>query len=68
MNETARKFGHPESLIHELDHWLVLLRPAQVTLGSLVLVCKDEAARFGADISLVGAMVQLVTKSRLPTT
>ena len=47
MNVTARKFGHPGSLLAEYDHWLVLLRPAQVTLGSLVLLCKDEAARFG---------------------
>ena len=50
MNVTARKFGYPESLVKELDHWLVLVRPAQPTLGSLVLVCKDEAERFG-DIS-----------------
>jgi diadenosine tetraphosphate (Ap4A) HIT family hydrolase len=50
MNATARKFGHPDSTLAELSHWLVLLRPAQVTLGSLVLVCKDAAERFG-DIS-----------------
>ena len=47
MNATAEKFGHPDSLLAEYDHWIVLLRPAQVTLGSLVLVCKEEAARFG---------------------
>jgi len=50
MNVTAEKFGYPDSLLLELAHWAVLLRPAQVTLGSLVLVCKDEAGRFG-DIS-----------------
>ena len=47
MNETAEKFGYPASLLGDYDHWLVLLRPAQVTLGSLVLVCKEEASRFG---------------------
>jgi diadenosine tetraphosphate (Ap4A) HIT family hydrolase len=47
MNATARKFGHPATLLAELEHWLVLLRPAQVTLGSLVLVCREEARRFG---------------------
>lgn len=47
MNATAEKFGYPGSLLAEYDHWLVLLRPAQVTLGSLVLVCKENAARFG---------------------
>jgi diadenosine tetraphosphate (Ap4A) HIT family hydrolase len=50
MNVTAKKFGYPDSLLAEYEHWLVLLRPAQVTLGSLVLLCKDEAGRFG-DIS-----------------
>lgn len=47
MNVTARKFGYPETLLSDFSHWIVLLRPAQVTLGSLVLVCKDDAARFG---------------------
>jgi diadenosine tetraphosphate (Ap4A) HIT family hydrolase len=50
MNVTAEKFGYPESLLAEFSHWLVLLRPAQVTLGSVILLCKDEAGRFG-DIS-----------------
>ena len=36
-NATMRKFGYPETLIRQWDHWAVLLRPAQVTLGSLVL-------------------------------
>ncbi len=45
-NQTAVKFGHPRSLIADYRHWCVLLRPGQVTLGSLVLVCKDEATRF----------------------
>ena len=45
-NRTAVKFGHPETLIRDYRHWCVLLRPGQVTLGSLVLVSKDEAERF----------------------
>ena len=48
MNPTAVKFGHPESLLADGPHWAVLLRPAQVTLGSLVLVCRDPVQRFGA--------------------
>ena len=47
MNATGVKFGHPDSVLAELDHWVVLLRPAQVTLGSLILLCTDEAQRFG---------------------
>jgi diadenosine tetraphosphate (Ap4A) HIT family hydrolase len=38
-----RKFGYPNTLIRDFDHWVVLLRPAQVTLGSLVLAAKSEA-------------------------
>lgn len=43
MNETIRKFGHPATLIHDYAHWVVLLRPKQPTLASLILACKDEA-------------------------
>ena len=45
-NQTAVKFGHPQTLVADYRHWCVLLRPGQVTLGSLVLVCKDAAVRF----------------------
>ena len=45
-NQTAVKFGHPKSLVADYRHWCVLLRPGQVTLGSLVLVCTDAARRF----------------------
>ena len=48
VNETMRKFGFPESLVREYRHWVVLVRPAQVTLGSLVLCAKSEAESFGA--------------------
>jgi diadenosine tetraphosphate (Ap4A) HIT family hydrolase len=48
VNETMRKFGYPATLVREYDHWVVLLRPAQVTLGSLVLAAKSDATAFGA--------------------
>ena len=48
VNDTMLKFGYPDTLIREYDHWVVLLRPAQVTLGSLVLVAKGQATAFGA--------------------
>jgi diadenosine tetraphosphate (Ap4A) HIT family hydrolase len=48
VNETMRKFGYPETLIREYDYWVVLLRPAQVTLGSLILAAKSDATAFGA--------------------
>jgi len=48
MNETIAKFGHPATLIRDYRHWVVLLRPAQPTLGSLVLAAKSDATAFGA--------------------
>src|SRR5688572_14213900 len=48
MNPTIEKFGYPGSLIREYDHWVVLLRPAQVTLGSLVLAAKSDAQAYSA--------------------
>jgi diadenosine tetraphosphate (Ap4A) HIT family hydrolase len=47
MNPTIVKFGWPATLVREFEHWLVLLRPAQVTLGSLVLAAKSDAMRYG---------------------
>jgi diadenosine tetraphosphate (Ap4A) HIT family hydrolase len=46
MNPTIEKFGYPATLLREFDHWLVLLRPAQVTLGSLVLAAKSDATAY----------------------
>ena len=46
MNPTIEKFGYPATLVREFEHWLVLLRPAQVTLGSLVLAAKSDATAY----------------------
>lgn len=43
INETIIKFGYPDTLLKEYDHWVVLLRPKQVTLGSLILALKGES-------------------------
>ena len=48
VNPTIEKFGYPATLVREFDHWLVLLRPAQVTLGSLVLAAKSDVTAFSA--------------------
>lgn len=48
INATIEKFGYPATLIGEYEHWLVLLRPAQVTLGSLVLAAKSPVTSYGA--------------------
>ena len=48
MNPTIEKFGYPDTLLKEFEHWVVLLRPAQVTFGSLVLAAKSDATAYGA--------------------
>ena len=45
-NDTILKFGYPRSLIQEYERWVVMLRPQQATLGSLVLACKEDAQEF----------------------
>lgn len=45
---TLTKFGYPETVVHEDPDWIVLVRPQQVTLGSLVLASARPVQRFGA--------------------
>src|SRR6476469_3260129 len=47
MNPTILSFAYPDSLVREFEHWVVLVRPAQVTLGSLVLAAKSDATAYG---------------------
>jgi len=49
-NATETKFGDPATRIAQTDHWSVLLRPKQPTLGSLVLVCREPVLAF-SDVS-----------------
>jgi diadenosine tetraphosphate (Ap4A) HIT family hydrolase len=64
ISQTIEKFGYPHSLVREYEHWVVLARPAQVTLGSLVLAAKGDAtaygqlpaAAFGEQSEVVGAI------------
>ena len=46
-NETVLKFGYPDTLLTEYEHWVVLVRPKQVTAGSMVLACKEDAHALG---------------------
>ncbi|MBP2301127.1 HIT family protein [Azospirillum picis] len=69
-NATMRKFGHPRTLVAETACWTVLLRPQQVTLGSLVLACREPATGFGqigprafADLELAVAGVEAALKA-----
>ena len=42
-NVTMSKFGAPDTCVRSYRYWTVLLRPAQVTLGSLVLAAFEPA-------------------------
>ena len=48
MNATILRFGYPETLLKEYRHWVVLLRPEQPTLGSLILASTSDATAFSA--------------------
>ncbi|WBO22164.1 HIT family protein [Sphingomonas abietis] len=63
MNATITKFGYPATLIREYRHWLVLLRPAQPTLGSLVLAARSDATAFGDLPPEAHAELALVTRA-----
>jgi len=47
---TLRKFGYPEALIRSYQHWHLLLRTTQPTIGSLILICKESVTQY-SDIS-----------------
>jgi len=49
-NATMKKFGFPQTVLEEGDRWVLQLRPGQVTLGSMVLICREPATSF-AEIS-----------------
>jgi len=65
MNPTMEKFGWPATLVREFEHWVVLARPAQPTLGSLVLAAKSDATAFSelpteahAELKVVSAAIE----------
>ena len=47
-NATLTKFGDPATRVAAGARWIALVRPAQVTLGSMVLVSTEPARAFGA--------------------
>lgn len=46
LHDTLLKFGAPETCVREYANWQVLLRPAQVTLGALVLIAREPVTAF----------------------
>ncbi len=61
LNTTMQKFGAPDSIIQQFSYWSVLLRPAQTTLGALVLIAHEPVQTFSALSATSFAELQLVT-------
>jgi len=61
MNATMEKFGWPATRVAEFAHWVVLARPAQPTLGALVLAAKSDATAFGDLPAEAHAELKVVT-------
>jgi diadenosine tetraphosphate (Ap4A) HIT family hydrolase len=51
MNPTQQKFCTPETLIKDYEHWSLVLRPEQCTLGACIIVAKCSA-----DVTSVGGL------------
>lgn len=62
MNQTIKAFDYPDTLIKEYEHWVVLLRPQQITLGSLIIAAKSEAIRLGDLDAMAWSEFAVVTK------
>jgi diadenosine tetraphosphate (Ap4A) HIT family hydrolase len=63
MNATLLRFGYPATLLREFEHWCILRRPAQVTLGALVLASKHDATSLGALPKAAYAEMQICTSA-----
>ena len=46
MNKTLKKFGYPNGMVKNYEYWNLLIRPDQITLGSLVLICKEPVHKY----------------------
>lgn len=47
VNVTIKTFGYPATELKEYAHWVVLLRPKQITLGTVVIANKSGALHLG---------------------
>ena len=45
-HQTLETFGYPDTVLAEYEHWCVLLRPKQATLGALVLIANSDVTAF----------------------
>jgi len=62
LKDTLKKFGYPRTLIKEYKHWLLLVREQQLTLGSMILICKEEKHNFHEISTEATSELSIVTK------
>lgn len=60
MHATLDKFGYPHGTVVEDAHWAAVVRPAQPTLGSLVLIAKRDITSFAMLTAEEGAALPAV--------
>ena len=41
-----QRFGAPHTVVHHFQHWCLLARPKQATLGAMVLIARQPATRW----------------------
>jgi diadenosine tetraphosphate (Ap4A) HIT family hydrolase len=46
INRTIEAFGYPANMVADFGEWIVLVRPKQVTLGSVVIAAAHPATSF----------------------
>ncbi len=47
MNATMARFGYPDSVVREYEHWVVMIRPTQVTMGCTIIAAKSDCTSLG---------------------
>lgn len=57
-----QKFGAPQTIIKQYQYWSVLLRPAQATLGAVVLAAHEPVQAFSGLSVASFSELQQVTK------
>lgn len=60
MNPTLERFAYPQALVHEYEHWVVLIRPVQITPLSCVIAARADVHSLGELSPAAGAELPTV--------
>ena len=62
MNPTLKRFAYPSAVVKEFDHWVVLIRPAQITPLSCVIAARADVNSLGDLASASAAELPLAIR------